>query len=44
LENLRRNDDTINAITGAKRLVLRTPTSLYVEDLKALGEFTIDAG
>ena len=44
LENLRRNDDTINAIAGPKRLVLRTPTSRYGEGLKTLGEFTVAAG
>jgi GH15 family glucan-1,4-alpha-glucosidase len=40
----RLDDDTINAIAGPERLVLRTPTSLYGEDLKTLGEFTVDAG
>jgi GH15 family glucan-1,4-alpha-glucosidase len=40
----RLEDDTINAIAGPERLVLRTPTSLYGEDLKTLGEFTVDAG
>ena len=40
----RLEDDTINAIAGPERLVLRTPTSLYGEDLKTLGEFTVEAG
>ena len=40
----RLDDDTINAIAGPERLVLRTPASLYGEDLKTLGEFTVDAG
>jgi GH15 family glucan-1,4-alpha-glucosidase len=40
----RLDDGTINAIAGPERLVLRTPASLYGEDLKTLGEFTVDAG
>src|SRR5262245_38951568 len=40
----RLEDGTINAIAGPERLVLRTPTSLYGEDLKTLGEFTVEAG
>ena len=40
----RLDDDTINAIAGPERLVLRTATSLYGEDLKTLGEFTVEAG
>jgi GH15 family glucan-1,4-alpha-glucosidase len=40
----RLDDGTINAIAGPERLVLRTPTSLYGEDLKTLGEFTVEAG
>src|SRR6516225_7922360 len=40
----RLDDDTINAIAGPERLVLRTPASLYGEDLKTLGEFTVNAG
>jgi GH15 family glucan-1,4-alpha-glucosidase len=40
----RLDDDTLNAIAGPERLVLRTPTSLYGEDLKTLGEFTVEAG
>jgi GH15 family glucan-1,4-alpha-glucosidase len=35
---------TINAIAGPERLVLRTPVALYGEDLKTVGEFTVDAG
>jgi GH15 family glucan-1,4-alpha-glucosidase len=37
-------DDTINAIAGPERLVLRTPATLYGEDLKTVGEFTVEAG
>jgi GH15 family glucan-1,4-alpha-glucosidase len=33
-------DDTINAIAGPERLVLRTPAALRGEDLKTVGEFT----
>ena len=40
----RLDDDTINAIAGPERLVLRTPASLYGEDLKTVGEFTVEAG
>ena len=40
----RLDDDTINAIAGPDRVVLRTPASLYGEDLKTLGDFTVDAG
>jgi GH15 family glucan-1,4-alpha-glucosidase len=40
----RLDDDTLNAIAGPERLVLRTPTSLYGEDLKTLGEFSVEAG
>ena len=40
----RLDDDTLNAIAGPERLVLRTPTSVYGEDLKTLGEFTVEAG
>ena len=38
MEN-RLDDDTINAIAGPERVVLRTPASLYGEDLKTVGEF-----
>jgi GH15 family glucan-1,4-alpha-glucosidase len=37
-------DDTINAIAGPERLVLRTRATLYGEDLKTVGEFTVEAG
>jgi len=40
----RLDDGTINAIAGPERVVLRTPASLYGEDLKTLGEFTVEAG
>jgi GH15 family glucan-1,4-alpha-glucosidase len=36
--------DTIDAISGPERLVLRTPATLYGEDLKTVGEFTVEAG
>src|SRR5215468_1623382 len=35
---------TIDAIAGPERLVLRTPATLYGEDLKTVGEFTVEAG
>jgi GH15 family glucan-1,4-alpha-glucosidase len=37
-------DDTINAIAGPERLVLRTPAALYGEDLKTVGEFAVGPG
>jgi GH15 family glucan-1,4-alpha-glucosidase len=37
-------DDAINAIAGPERLILRTPAALYGEDLKTVGEFTVEAG
>ena len=40
----RLDDGTINAIAGPERLVLRTPVALYGEDLKTVGEFTVEAG
>jgi hypothetical protein len=40
----RLDDGAINAIAGPERLVLRTPVELYGEDLKTMGEFTVDAG
>jgi GH15 family glucan-1,4-alpha-glucosidase len=40
----RLDDGTINAIAGPERLVLRTPASLYGEDLKTVGEFAVEAG
>jgi GH15 family glucan-1,4-alpha-glucosidase len=40
----RAEDGTINAIAGPERLVLRTSATLYGEDLKTVGEFTVTAG
>jgi GH15 family glucan-1,4-alpha-glucosidase len=40
----RLDDDTINAVAGPERVVLRTPVSLYGEDLRTVGEFTVEAG
>jgi len=40
----RLDQDTINAIAGPERLVLRTPATLYGEDLKTVGEITVAAG
>jgi GH15 family glucan-1,4-alpha-glucosidase len=40
----RLDDGTINAIAGPERLVLRTPAVLRGEDLKTLGEFTVEVG
>src|SRR5258708_4514749 len=40
----RLDDGTIDAIAGPERLVLRTSVALYGEDLKTVGEFTVDAG
>ena len=40
----RLDDGTINAIAGPERLVLRTPAALYGEDLKTVGELTVEAG
>src|SRR5262249_43282581 len=40
----RLDDATINAIAGPERLVLRTPVALFGEDLKTIGEFTVEAG
>jgi GH15 family glucan-1,4-alpha-glucosidase len=37
-------DGAIDAIAGPERLVLRTPATLYGEDLKTIGQFTVDAG
>jgi GH15 family glucan-1,4-alpha-glucosidase len=36
--------ETISAIAGPERLVLRTPAALYGEDLKTVAEFTVEAG
>ena len=40
----RLDDGGISAIAGPERLVLRTTTALYGEDLKTVGEFTVEAG
>jgi GH15 family glucan-1,4-alpha-glucosidase len=40
----RLDDGTINAIAGPERLVLRCPVALSGEDLKTVGEFTVEAG
>ena len=40
----RLDDGGISAIAGPERLVLRTTTALYGEDLKTVSEFTIEAG
>ena len=37
-------DNTIEAIAGPERLVLRTPATLHGEDLKTVGEFVVGAG
>ncbi len=37
------DDGAIHAVVGPERLVLRTPTVLYGEDLKTVGGFTVDA-
>ena len=39
-----RLDGALNVIAGPERLVLRTPTELYGEDLKTVGEFTVEVG
>src|SRR5262249_29774257 len=40
----RLDSETIDAIAGPERLLLRTPVTLYGEDLKTVGEFTVGAG
>src|SRR6266849_5792201 len=40
----RLDDGSINAIAGPERLLLRTPVALYGEDLRTVGEFTVEAG
>jgi GH15 family glucan-1,4-alpha-glucosidase len=40
----RLDDGALDAIAGPERLVLRTPVSLYGEDLKTVGAFTVEAG
>jgi GH15 family glucan-1,4-alpha-glucosidase len=37
-------DGSIDAIAGPERLILRTPAVLYGEDLRTVGEFTVEAG
>jgi GH15 family glucan-1,4-alpha-glucosidase len=38
----RLDDGTIDAIAGPERLVLRSPAALRSEDLKTIGEFTVE--
>ncbi len=40
----RLKDGSIDAIAGPERLILRTPAELYGEDLRTIGEFTVEAG
>ncbi len=40
----RLEDGAIDAIAGPQRLVLRTPATLHGEDLKTVGEFTVETG
>jgi GH15 family glucan-1,4-alpha-glucosidase len=40
----RRDDGTLDAIAGPERVVLRTPVALCGEDLKTVGDFTVEAG
>jgi GH15 family glucan-1,4-alpha-glucosidase len=40
----RRDDGSLNAIAGPERVLLRTPVALHGEDLRTLGEFTVEAG
>jgi GH15 family glucan-1,4-alpha-glucosidase len=40
----RLDDGSINAIAGPERLLLRTPVSLYGEDLRTVGKFAVEAG
>ena len=40
----RLDDGTLNAIAGPERVVLRTPATLYGEDLRTVGEFAVEAG
>jgi GH15 family glucan-1,4-alpha-glucosidase len=37
-------DGSIDAIAGPERLILRTPAVLYGEDMRTVGEFTVEAG
>jgi GH15 family glucan-1,4-alpha-glucosidase len=40
----RLEDDSISAVAGPERVVLRTPVALYGEGLRTGGEFTVEAG
>jgi GH15 family glucan-1,4-alpha-glucosidase len=40
----RLDDGTLNAIAGPERVLLRTPATLYGEDLRTVGEFAVEAG
>jgi len=40
----RLDDGSISAIAGPERLVLRTAAALHGEDLRTVGEFTVEAG
>jgi GH15 family glucan-1,4-alpha-glucosidase len=40
----RLDDGSIDAIAGPERLILRTPAALHGEDLRTVGEFTVEAG
>jgi GH15 family glucan-1,4-alpha-glucosidase len=40
----RRDDGALDAIAGPARVVLRTPVALCGEDLKTVGDFTVEAG
>src|ERR1700732_3478343 len=40
----RLDDGSINAIARPERVLLRTPIALYGEDLRTVGEFTVEAG
>src|ERR1700730_18311384 len=40
----RLDDGSINAVAGPERLLLRTAIALYGEDLRSVGEFTVEAG
>jgi GH15 family glucan-1,4-alpha-glucosidase len=37
-------DGSVDAIAGPERLILRTPAALYGEDLRTLGEFSVEGG
>ena len=39
----RLDDGSINAIAGPERVVLRTPVALHGEDLRTIGEFSVEA-